>query len=409
LTRNSTRSSGNTFGDTVSQRLWPLENEALCAEARRRTGLGDFGDPPIAPALSMLVHSLEHEANLHPLGRFLMRSYLRRLLETRLRLTKAWSEHLEALDNSPLRRPIFITSLPRTASTFFHELLAEDPAHRAPRVWEVMFPVSSGKPDRGWREPRVWRTAADLWWFRRLAPRADAVHPIRARTPHECAAIHSYTLCSDEFISICRVPGYETFLHLSDVRPTYAWQKRFLQHLQWRDPERRWVLKAPFHVYGLEALFSVFPDAFIIQTHRNPAEVLRSSIHVSEVLHGLFARPGDRDQLAAWEAQDLTGAIERLTRFRDTHPQLASRFVDVNYSELVANPVTVLRRVYQHLEIPWSQTVAERMRQLALRRSRYPAHRTTRASADVRLDFTAQVSRFDDYCQRFGIPCEQTG
>jgi len=405
LILNSTRSSRNTFSDTVSQRLWPLENQALCAEARRRTGLEDFGDPPIGPALSMLVHSLEHEANLHPVGRFLMQSHLRRLLETRLQLTKAWSEHLEALDNAPVRRPIFVTGLPRTASTFLHELLAEDPAHRAPRVWEVTFPVSSRKPDFGWRDPRVWRTAAGLWWFRRLAPRADAVHPIRAKTPHECVAIHSYTLCSDEFTSSCRVPGYETFLHSSDLRPTYAWQKRFLQHLQRGHPEKRWVLKSPDHAYGLEALFSVFPDALIIQTHRNPAEVLRSSIQLNEVLHGLFARPGDREQLAAREAHGLTEAVERLTQFRDTHPELTSQFVDVNYSELVANPVTVVRRVYQHFEIPWSETTAERMGELTRRRSRYPVRCTTCASSDAGLDVPAHASRFDGYCQRFGIPC----
>jgi hypothetical protein len=169
------------------------------------------------------------------------------------------------------------------------------------------------------------------------------------------------------------------------------------------------VLKAPDHVYGLEALFSVFPDARIIQTHRNPAEVLTSSIQLSKVLHGLFARPGDRDQLAELGAQALTEGIECLTRFRDIHPELASRFVDVNYSDLVTNPVTAVRRIYQHFEIPWSETVAEQMRELARRLSRYPAPRTTRASASARLAVLAQAGRFDDYCQRFGIPCEQTG
>ena len=103
-----------TLGDRLSWQLWLLQSEALLTEARRRTGLEDFGDPPIEPALSILVESLELEADLHPLGRFLMRVHLRELLETRLRLAQAWSGRLEA---SLIQRPIFITGVRRSGST----------------------------------------------------------------------------------------------------------------------------------------------------------------------------------------------------------------------------------------------------------------------------------------------------
>src|SRR5262245_53332679 len=125
--RVSDKSARKTLGDAVSRRLWPLDSETLCARARRRTGLEDFGDPPIQPALSTLVNSLEREADLHPVGRFLMRGHLLEILETRLRLTQAWKGQLEALAASPIQRPIFITGMPRSGSTFLHELLAQDP------------------------------------------------------------------------------------------------------------------------------------------------------------------------------------------------------------------------------------------------------------------------------------------
>jgi Sulfotransferase family len=87
--------------------------------------LKDLGDPPVEPALSILVNSLEHQADLHPLGRFLMRIHLLELLETRLRLVGLWTRRSEALAVSPVQRPIFITGMPRSGSTFLHELLAE--------------------------------------------------------------------------------------------------------------------------------------------------------------------------------------------------------------------------------------------------------------------------------------------
>src|ERR1700732_3738392 len=169
-----------TLGDGLSRRLWSLQSEALCAEGGRRTGWEVFGDPPIEPALSILVNSLELQADLHPLGRILMRVHLLELPETRLRLVPASSARLEALEASLGQRPIFSTGMPRSGSSFLHELLAEDPENRVPRVWEVMFPIPGQKSRRGEVDSRVRKAEASLWWFRRLTPRADSVYPMRA-------------------------------------------------------------------------------------------------------------------------------------------------------------------------------------------------------------------------------------
>jgi sulfotransferase family protein len=155
------------FGGRVEDfRRSPEPGDCVCWKARRcvpRRGVGpdwmNFGDPPIEQALSILVNSLELEADLHPLGRFLMQVHLRELLETRLRLAQAWSGRLEALEASLIQRPVFITGMPRSGSTFPHELLAEDPENRVPRVWEVIFPLriesaSSNKVDSRVRNVR---------------------------------------------------------------------------------------------------------------------------------------------------------------------------------------------------------------------------------------------------------------
>ena len=183
-----------TLGDDISRRLWLLDSDSLCGEARRRTRLEHFGDPPINPAFAILMKSLVTEADLHPRGRLLMWAHLRELLETRLRLIRAWHKGPETPETSVIERPIFITGIPRSGSTFLHELLAEDPENRAPRVWEVMFPIPTRRKHPKKVDPRVRRAEACLWGFRRLAPGADSVYPIRAWTPHECVAIHSYTL-----------------------------------------------------------------------------------------------------------------------------------------------------------------------------------------------------------------------
>ncbi len=381
--------------DAVTKKLWPLDRDALCATARRRTGLTDFGDPAIEPRLAILAMSIENEADLHPLGRFLASIHLGDLLKTRLQLEETWRKS-PAFEAEVVRRPIFITGMPRSGSTFLHELLAQDADNRAPRVWEIMSPLPTGA------RRRIRRTATCLWWFRQITPQADSVHPIRATTPHECVAIHSYTMLSREFETTFRVPTYEAYLNSIDFDPAYAWEKRFLQYLQWQQPKRQWVLKAPDHMFNMGALMRVFPDAAIVQTHRNPLEVLESSSQLTDVVQRTFARPQDRREIGIREARVLADGLDRITRFREAHPELEDRFADVNYDDLVSDPLKTVRRLYRELDLPLTHATVQRVQGLAGNRSRYVGQRARPGLADLGIDSGMQT-QFASYCARFSV------
>jgi len=134
--------------------------------------------------------------------------------------------------------------------------------------------------------------------------------------------------------------------------------------------------------------------------------VLRSQLQLIGVLQELFARPGDAQQLRVRETRALAAAMERSIGFRDAHPELADRFYDLNYSELVADPLAAVRRIYKRFDIPLSEPAAERMKQFVSTRTRYhrPHNPTLR---DLGLDPHEETTRFRNYCFRFGIACQQ--
>jgi hypothetical protein len=375
---------------------------AVQKRAQARTGLLDFGVPPLEVPLSVLMRSLAEEASLHRLGRFLASVHIRDLLETRLRLVESW-KHWDGLEAEPVQQPIFVTGMPRSGSTFLHKLFSLDSSNRAPRVWEVMYPLRKRQAAHHVKS-KIWRAETNLWWFRRLVPQADAVYPMRARDPHECVAIHSYTFLSQEFISCFRIPSYEAFLDKADLTPTYAWEKRFLQYLQSGQAPRRWVLKSPDHVRSLEALWKVFPDAIFIQTHRHPLETLVSSGYHTEILRGMFTSQQNRREIGQREAEIMADNMKRIMRFRDMHPELTDRFIDVRYQELTADPEGTLQKIYKRMGMTVSDDMAALVRRLASTRGRYSSRRNRHPTLnELGLDGRAVEQEFGDYCSRFEV------
>ena len=229
-----------------------LDEATLLDKACGGTGLEDFGDDSFREALRVLLQAYESEADLNFIGRLCVHGDTVRLLANRLRLV-ADRRRYPAVADEVIRRPLFITGLPRSGTTFLHALLAQDPAHSAPQVWEVMYP--SPPPERATYDAdrRIAATARQLRLIDILMPDFKTVHLIDARLPQECIAITNHAFRSYTFESMYRVPSYRSWHDRQDKRPEYEFHRSFLQHLQWRCPGSRWVLKAPSHLLALEA------------------------------------------------------------------------------------------------------------------------------------------------------------
>ncbi len=382
-----------------------LDEDALCAEAARRTRLDDFGDARFRDPLRRLLAAFESEAALTVLGRWMVRQDLVRLLENRLRMTDELHRHPEIAAGA-VTAPIFVVGLPRTGTSILHELLAQDPASRVPMSWEVMRPWPPPDAATFETDPRIAEVEAHLAGVDRLLPDFKKIHPMGARLPQECVALTAHDFATMIFHTTHRVPSYQAWLESTDLRWVYASHRRQLQYLQWKVPAARWILKSPGHLWALDALLAVYPDARIVQTHRDPLKVIASLTSLVTVLRSLASDAIDPLEIARdWTAR-LAMGLERAmdVRARGTFP--SSHVFDVHFPDLMADPIATIRRIYEHFDMMLSPLAEERMRAF-LGDNAADKHGTHQyALGATGLDVETERRRYTRYQQHFGIASE---
>jgi hypothetical protein len=337
--------------------------EDLQASASRRSGLADFGDgDDYATGLAVLLGALRDEAALTPAGSKALRSFLRGALTARLLSQAAWQAHPQYAQ-VPIERPVFITGLPRTGTTALHRLLTADPASQGLEMWLTQVPQPR-PPRDAWADDPVFQfLQAGFTAHHEEHPEFMGVHYIAADQVEECWQLLQQSFRSVSFETLAYVPGYSSWLSAQDWTGAYLRHRHNLQLIGLNDPDKRWVLKNPSHLFALDALLAVYPDALVIQTHRSPRTAIASACslaaHASAGWSSLFTGTViGRTQLDLW-ARGLT----LFTQARARHDP--AQFHDVSYEDLVADPVGTVEGIYARFGLPLPGAAADAVRNLA--------------------------------------------
>jgi hypothetical protein len=394
----------NGVGHLLRRCGWrrPLDAERILARARRRTGLSDFGPLEVREPLTRLVEALEQENQLTPLGRLLIRHELVQLCSARLRVEAAVREHPEILDEQ-IDRPVFILGLGRTGSTLLHRLLAQEPQVRALRYGETIDPAKAAFSSSV--ALQVGRARRQFAVVARLAPGLRSIHPLDAEAPEECRLLLMNTFRATIFGQYGFISSYGKWLNglgLEDRLPIYEAYRRQLQLLQWRRPARRWVLKCPIHSWGLEALLGVFPDAGVIQTHRDLAEVIPSMCSLLATFRGLYADGVDPRRLGPTVLQNVVG--RRLGSTLQAHTTHPGRVQDVVYRDLIRDPVGTILGIYERLGLPAGDETEARIRDWLARNPQNKHGKHRYSLEQFGLDRDTIERSYPEYPECFGIP-----
>ena len=376
-----------------------LDPVALRDKAQRQTGLSDFGGTTFHEPFEILLQSLRDEAQLNARGVFMLHRTMLRLLTNRLRTEQAFADN-PALAETPIPRPLYVIGFPRTGTTLLHNLLACDPAARWMRLWEGLYPAPA--PQSLEDDPRIAEVEEWAAGFEKVAPRLAAAHKLDPRGPEECLWLIEHTFNDLIFELRAHVPTYSRWLaeHEADI-DIHHYYRRLLQLLGAHCRGNHWVFKAPRHLPGLAGLLAVFPEARIVQTHRDPAAVLPSLCSLCEILRGAASDAVDKPTIGAhWHAR-LKAIFEQATAVRSTAAE--GQILDIQYADLVTDPIATVQHIYAHHGYEFTELFEAAMRQwlAANRQHKHGAHRYTLeeyglSEAQVRGDFS-------EYTKEFGL------
>lgn len=382
--------------DAVGWTPVSLDPDALEADARRATRLEDFGDPYYREGLNHLVHSLEHDADLHLIGRVYLRQVIRTALINRLLLQEQRRTSPEIHD-ALLRPPIIITGLPRTGSTLLHRMMSRLPGFFAPPYWMMVRPLP-GRPG----EPEGARQATarrEVKWWKAITPSVRAKHRVGINLPEECILPLTLTFQSKVFHSLVPVEGYLEWYTTCDRRRKYVDYRAILMALQAQRPGETLLLKAPDHLGALDALCEAVPEARLVQLHRDPMAVVSSlSSLVYSSQYGLTRRH-DPARLAASLAAYLEATLRRNMEQRR---QIAVPILDMHYEKLVADPVAAAAHVLKAFDEPMPPRGRSAMTKYLARAAKPDRPRHEYKSEDFGLDKRRIAERFSFYPASLG-------
>lgn len=349
-----------------------LDRDHLIAAARRNTGLSHAGEEYFLDGLDRIV--AESHGRYTPLGTALLRNLLLKALENRLRAVDYLRRHPTVLE-VPIQRPIVVLGFPRSGTTLLQTLLASSPDRAPLEFWELMSitPVIEGDVEAD-KAARVKALDRILRLANYFVPELNCIHESTPTTPEEDWQLLVPSFHALTFELAYGLADYGHWLqHRADVAWAYREFKQRLQIILHQRPRQQLVLKCPDHLWFIDALLEVFPDACIVQTHRDPVDCITSYTSMISLQERTLTGRIDWPALAQRLTNLFLVGAQRAHAARQRHCE--HPFFDVQFDELVRDPAGTVRNISDHFGIaaPSTSTVKTELRKP--RADRPGAHR----------------------------------
>ena len=388
-----------------------LNSDSIRREAQQITGCGDFGPSDFQPRLELLCDEWSSDAGLTNLGRLSLRNKLLQHASSRLLIQDVLNRHPEIHDIE-IQAPIIVAGLPRSGTTHLLNLMAADSRLRALPLWESYEPIPrpGEQPSTAGVDPRYQRCAEQWQMMQSLTPLLAAMHPMHPDHIHEELELMGPDFASYNYEWLSVSPRWRDHYYATDQTPHYEYLKTVLKILTWQDGDHsgsatRWVLKCPQHLEQLTVLHSVFPDATVAVTHRDPVSVIQSAITMLAYGQRINRKQVDLDGLVAYWPDRVLHLLQACVNDRAVWPVQQS--IDVLFHEFMADDLGMVERIYAKAGLAMTESARCELQQYV---DTHPRGKDGRVVYNLREDFgvdpTELRERFSFYFERFPVKIE---
>ncbi len=386
------------YGDELNT---VISVDAVLQQARDTAGLDDFGNEDFLKRLQILVDEWSGDPNLTGIGRLTLFNKLAQHATSRLLIQDTLKKHPEIHDIE-IREPIIVAGLPRSGTTHLLNLMAADSRFRSLPLWESYEPVPRpGEPVTDNSDDPRWQRTEEAWQGMKMSsPLLAAMHPMNPDHIHEELELMGPDFASYNYEWLSPSPAWRDHYLNTDQTPHYEYMKTVLKLLQWRRGPQRWVLKCPQHMEQLTVLQTVFPDATIAITHRDPVSVIQSAITMLGYGQRMNRRQVDLEGLRDYWADRIETLLRACVRDRDTLPE--AQVIDVPFKAFMADDIAMVERIYSVAGLDMTDTARGELQAFM---DAHPRGKEGQVIYNLKRDFGISPeqlrSRFEFYFEKF--------
>ena len=377
-------------------------NVAKLVAAARERASGEFENSSFEDGLGVLVDAINECPSVTPAGRDRLGGAMTDHLVRRIRIDRHLAEHPDVGD-SEVPDPVFVMGMPRTGTTALINLLSQDPARRTVLRWTLEDPVPPPEAGELYTDPRC---IAALGRQRAAIDEGLAGANIRfewADSPAECVHVMNHDFKAMQWEASAPLPAYTEFLYSCDMTSAYTFHRRYLQVLQSGGPGP-WALKAPSHALWIPTLLSVYPDARLIWTHRDPCTAVASLCSLVANAHRRNCAEADIDHIRNFVPVGIEEHVRRPMALLD---QIGDRIHHVRYAGFVGREIETMRGLYEWMGDELTPEVESRMEQWLAERRQANLGEHRYSLEDFGLTRAELKPRFEDYVEHFRIPLDE--
>lgn len=383
-----------------------LDANELLATAQARTGVTSLGPEDFREGFEVLIEAINESGLIREDRVDHLRERLLNFLMNRAWFAKDLAENPE-IEAENIGRPVIIASLPRTGSTKLQRIMGATDDFQTLRLWSVSkFARIPGLPNGGKAE-RIRQTQEYEKWMYEVSPEIAKWHPVHTEEPEEDCFLLESTFRDMISYGITGAPGFLEWLIKADRQPAIDYFVSVIKYLQWQDPEARhkpWLFKYPDHLGDEERLCRTYEKPKFIITHRDPAKCVPSVTQTMMAVRRLYSDVDTTQHLASAMLRAGADQTLRHIKWRDSHPN--AEVLDLSFGEVTQDGIGTLRKIYEFLDMDFSETSLANAHAWETRnprekhgRTSYSADEVNRTDEEIREAFSAYVDRFSAYME----------